>query len=61
MCVNELANLSGVTPSSVYSMMDSRRKEVSVNLIKKLCDGMNISLGFFFDAPIFTELEQEIQ
>ena len=33
---NELANLSGVTPSTVYSMLDERRKELSINVIKKL-------------------------
>ena len=58
---NELANRAGVTPSSVYSMLDPRRKEVSVNLVKKLCDGLDMSLGEFFSAPIFDELEQEIQ
>lgn len=58
---NELANRSGVTPSSVYSMLDPRRKEVSVNLVKKLCDGLDISLGVFFSAAVFDNLEQEIQ
>ena len=58
---NELANRSGVTPSSVYSMLDPRRKEVSVNLVKKLCDVLDMTLGEFFSAPIFDALEQEIQ
>ena len=58
---NELANLSGVTPSTVYSMLDPRRKEITINLIKKLCDGLEISLGEFFDCQIFNELEQEIK
>ena len=58
---NGLANLSGVTPSSVYSMLDERRKEVSVNLVKKLCDGLEITLGEFFTADIFSSLEQEIR
>lgn len=58
---NELANRSCVTPSSVYSMLDPRRKEVSVNLVKKLCDGLDITLGEFFSAPLFDDLEQEIQ
>jgi len=58
---NELANRSGVTPSSVYSMLDPRRKEVSVNLVKKLCDGLDITLGEFFSAAVFDDLEQEIQ
>ena len=58
---NELANRAGVTPSSVYSMLDPRRKEVSVNLVKKLCDGLEMSLGSFFSAKVFDDLEQEIQ
>jgi len=58
---NELANLSGVTPSTVYSMLDVRRKEVSINVIKKLCDGLEITLGDFFNVPLFNNLEQEIK
>ena len=58
---NELANRAGVTPSTVYSMLDGRRKELSINVIKKLCDGLDISLGDFFSAKVFDELEQEIQ
>ena len=58
---NELANLSGVTPSTVYSMLDARRQEMTINLIKKLCDGLDLTLGEFFSAPIFDALEQEIK
>ena len=58
---NELATRSGVMPSSVYSMLDRRRKEVSVNLVKKLCDGLDMTLGEFFSVAMFDELEQEIQ
>lgn len=58
---NELANLSGITPSTVYSMLDSRRKELSINVIKKLCDGLDMKLGEFFSASVFDELEQEIR
>lgn len=58
---NELATLSGVTPSTVYSMMDSRRKDVSAVTVKKLCDGLGISVPDFFNDPLFESLEQEIQ
>ena len=58
---NELANLSGVTASTVYSMLDTRRKEVSINVIKKLCDGLGITLGEFFNTQTFDKLEQEIE
>lgn len=61
MRINELASRSGVTPSTVYSMMDPKRKELSINVIKKLCDGLDITLGEFFNASVFDELEQEIR
>lgn len=59
--LNELATISGVTPSTVYSMMDVRRRDVSIVTIKKLCDGLEITLGAFFSTPEFEALEQEIQ
>ena len=58
---NELANISGVTPSTVYSLLDSRRRDVSIITIKKLCDGLEISLGEFFSTAEFDALEQEIK
>lgn len=59
--LNEMANLSGVTPSTAYSMMDPKRRDVSIVTIKKLCDGLDIPLREFFAAVEFDSLEQEIQ
>ena len=59
--INELANRSGVTPSTVYSMLDKNRKDVSIRTIKKLCDGVDMTLGEFFSTPEFDSLEQEIR
>ena len=59
--INELANLSGVTPSTAYSMLDPRRQDVSIVTIKKFCDGLGITLGEFFSTPEFDALEQEIK
>ena len=61
MRANELAVRAGVTPSTVYSMLDGRRKELSINVIKKLCDGLDMTLGEFFSVSLFDELEQEIR
>lgn len=58
---NESANISGVTPSTAYSMMDKNRRDVSIVTIKKLCDGLKITLGEFFSTPEFDSLEQEIK
>ena len=61
MKINELANSSGVTPSTAYSMMDESRRDISILTIKKFCDGLDITLGEFFSTPEFDQLEQEIQ
>ena len=58
---NDLAVRSGVTPSTVYSMLDPRRKDLSVITLKKLCDGLDMPFTEFFDADVFKNLEQEIQ
>ena len=58
---NGLATLAGVTPSTVYSMLDGSRRDISIVTIKKLCDGLEITLGEFFSTPEFDALEQEIR
>lgn len=57
---NELAVRSGVTPSTVYSMLDERRHDLSVITLKKLCDGLDMTIADFFDDDIFRNIEQEI-
>ena len=58
---NELATMAGVTPSTVYSMMDSSRKDLSVITVKKLCDGLEMSVPDFFNDSVFQNLEYEIK
>jgi len=60
LAVNKLANLSGITPSTVYSVFDIDRKDIGIVLIKKICDGLEITLTDFFTSSIFDELDQEL-
>lgn len=59
--VNTLANISGVSPSTIYSMLNQKSQNPGVVSIKKLCDGFEITVRQFFDSPIFDETEQEIK
>ena len=59
--VNALANISGVSPSTVYSMLNEKSQNPGVVSLQKLCDGMEISLRQFFDSELFDNLEQEIK
>lgn len=59
--INALANISGVSPSTIYSMLNEKSKNPGIVSLKKLCDGLDISLRQFFDSDIFDDLEQEIK
>ncbi len=59
--INELANISGVSPSTVYSILNEKSQNPGTIAIKKLCDGLEITLGEFFNTPEFDALEQEIE
>ncbi len=59
--INKLATISGITPSTVYSMFDNNRKDLSIITIKKLCDGLDISLTDFFADDLFYNLDQELK
>ncbi len=59
--VNALANISGVAPSTIYSMLNTKSQNPGVVSIKKICDGLEISVREFFDCPLFDDTEQEIK
>lgn len=59
--VNKLCNMSGVTQSTVNNIINRKNNTTTVSTIKKLCDGLDITLGEFFSTPEFDKLEQEIR
>ena len=54
--INKLCNMSGVTQSTVNNIVSA-----TISTIKKLCDGLGITIQEFFASNLFTELEQEIE
>jgi transcriptional regulator with XRE-family HTH domain len=58
---NALANTAGMDRSTLYSVLGSKSNNPGIVTIKKICDGLDLSLADFFDAEIFKNLEQEIQ
>ena len=58
--INALGNTSGVNPSTIYSMLNSKSQNPGVVSIQKICDGLEISIREFFDDDIFNNIEQEI-
>ncbi|MBQ8351146.1 MAG: helix-turn-helix transcriptional regulator [Clostridia bacterium] len=61
MAINTLANISGVSPSTVYSMLNEKSQNPGIVSLKKLCDGLDITLREFFNCSLFDDIEQEIK
>ena len=59
--VNSLANIAGIPPSTIYSMLNEKSKNPGVISLQKICDGLEISLREFFNSDIFDNIEQEIK
>ena len=58
---NGLSNLAGVPQATVKSILNGESQNPGIVTIKKLCDGLNITLEYFFSDELFNSLEQEIQ
>lgn len=58
---NALSYLSGVSQSTIKSILNGESKNPGIVTLKKLCDGLDISIVDFFDASDFSDLEQEIK
>lgn len=56
LAVNALANLCGVPPSTIYSMLNNKSENPGIISIQKLCDGLEISVREFFNDPLFENL-----
>lgn len=58
--VNKLSTMAGVTQSTVNDIVNHKAKNIGIITIKKLCDGLDITITDFFDTDIFRNLEQEM-
>ena len=59
--VNKLSTISGVTQSTVNNIVGGRNNSTTVATVKKLCDGLGITITDFFTSDLFRDLEQEIK
>lgn len=59
--VNKLATISGITQSTLNNITSGRNNSATISTIKKICDGLNITIQDFFNCELFNDLEQEIK
>ncbi len=58
---NKLATICGITQSTLNNIINKRNNSATVSTVKKICDGLEISIIDFFSDEIFLSLEQEIK
>ena len=58
--LNRLGMISGVSQSTINNIVSGRNRSTTVTTVKKLCDGLGITLGEFFSTKEFDALEQEL-
>lgn len=58
---NKLSSMSGITQSTINNIISGRNKSTTISTIKKICDGLGITVNEFFDSDLFVGLEQEIK
>ena len=59
--INKLSSMSGVTQSTVNNIVSGRNRSTTISTIKKLCDGLGITIEDFFHSELFRGLEQELK
>ncbi len=59
--VNKLSTVCGITQSTLSNIVGGRNNSTTISTIKKICDGLNITVQDFFNSDIFNDLEQEIR
>jgi len=59
--VNKLSSISGLTQSTLNNIVSGRNNSATVSTVKKLCDGLEITIQEFFGSDLFRDLEQEIR
>ena len=58
--INKLSSISGVTQSTVNNIVSGRYNSATISTIKKLCDGLGITIDEFFSSELFAGPEQDI-
>lgn len=59
MTVNAVANNAGISPSTIYSMLNYKSKNPGVVSLHKICYGFDMTLREFFNSDIFDDIEFE--
>ena len=58
---NALSYLCGIPQATVKSILNGESKNPGISTIKKICDGLEITIMDFFDTPEYKNVEQELK
>ena len=58
---NALSYMAGISQSTLKSILNGESKNPGIVTLKKICDGLEITLIDFFGTEKFYSLEQELK
>lgn len=59
--LNKLCTLSAVPYTTANEAVNGITKNIGIVTLKKLCDGLGITITDFFDTDVFRKLDQELK
>lgn len=59
--LNRLSLICGITQSTINNIFTRSNNSPTISTIKKICDGLDMTLSEFFHTDYFDTLEQEIK
>ena len=59
--INKLSTICGITQSTLSNIVNRESNNPTVSTVKKICDGLEITIVDFFNTEDFLNLEQEIK
>lgn len=58
--INKLAIMSGITQSTLQSIISRKSKNQKILTIVRICDSLEMSLKDFFDDKLFKNIDSEL-
>jgi len=54
-----LCKMSGIPCSTISTFMSKKTELIKLDTLLHICEGFNITLGEFFNDPMFDDVEQD--
>ncbi len=57
--VSKISTMAGISRATLSKFLSGQRKNLRIDIIEYICEGLNMKLKDFFDDKIFDNIEME--